>query len=119
MNDLKVKLLEELMNHLGSSQGGELKSLLDQSRAPEDKDPNGVKVESVEIMGDKPKFDQQADDAIGDVAEKKKTLGETIGYPGFPKDKKGLQEGAPDDVAMSNEGDMTDEELEELLRRSV
>lgn len=108
-----MKLLEELMNHLGDSQGSELKTSLDESRMPKMEIPES----GLESEGE-PGFDQMASDAIGDVAEGEKTLGETIGYPGFGK-KQDLMEGTPDEVAMSNEEDMTDEELEELLRRTV
>jgi hypothetical protein len=77
-DDLKIKLIEELLGYLRSSQGGDLKSLLDEKRKPmeaevsvpemETDKPKGLKVESVEIMKpEKSGADQEVDEAIGDV----------------------------------------------------
>jgi hypothetical protein len=121
----KIKLLDELMEHLGDSQGNDLKSMLDESKMPaegemelgEDGKPKGLKIESVEIMGKKPEID---DVAVADAANdpKKKTLGETIGYPGFEKKKPTamLEEGMSD---MLGEKELDDEELAELLSKYV
>lgn len=69
MNPLKLKLVEELMHHLGGSQGREFKGMLDASKMPkegspleealespkeealEDGKPKGISVEKVSIMG--------------------------------------------------------------------
>lgn len=96
----KIKLLDDLMDHLGGSQGQDLKSTLDESRKPK-----GLKVESIEVMNPK------------SVASNGKTLGEAIGYPGFKKGKSTAMLG--DEVPMEgNEDDEpTDDEIEMLMNR--
>lgn len=120
MNGLKVKLLDELMDHLGDSQGGELKSMLDESHKPKE----GVKVESVEIMGQKPAFDQKVDEALAsNDKEKGDSLGSLIGFPGEPKPKNPLPKPMMTKPTAMNEGmvedEMTDDELKELLKRHM
>ncbi len=94
MDAMKLKLLEEILSHLSDSQGSDLKSLLDESKAPpmvEEADPlsgdkpDGLKVKSVEVMGDP-------------LAEKE------------PGDEMALDEA-------SGGNEMSDEELEELVSK--
>jgi hypothetical protein len=144
MNSMKLQILKELMDHLSNAQGADLKSLLDQSKQPmhdspeigqkdensetDGDDPKGLKIESLEVMKKPKSFDDQANQAIADASDgsKKKTLGETIGYPGFDKKKPtGLLDESMDsasdraDSGMpdSDMPEMKDEELEELLKR--
>jgi hypothetical protein len=111
MYNSKIKVLDELMDHLGDSQGNDLKSLLDESKRPPElgEDPNGLKIESVEIMGKKPEEDVASNEG--------KTLGESIGYPGFEKKKPtAMNEGME---GLLGEDELSDEELAELLRQHV
>lgn len=101
----KLKVIEDLIEHLSGSQGMDLKSLLDESRKPkeaelelEGEDPKGLKVESVEVMGKPKNFDDQANEAISAQSEK----------PGME-----LESGKTS--AMPGEEEMTDDELQELL----
>jgi hypothetical protein len=117
MNALKLKILNELMDHLGESQGGDLKSLLDESKKPKEMeiegDPKGLKVESVEIMG-KPEDEV----AANEQKEKGDSLGSLIGYPGEPNPKHPLPKPLKP-TAMNESGDeeMSDDELKELLKQ--
>lgn len=124
----KIKVLDELIDHLNNSQGDDLHSLLEESRkskemeSPElgpDGKPKGLKIESVEIMGKKPDFNDMANDAMADASDSRKTLGETIGYPGFIKKKPTalLEEGMGDHLG--GEKELDDDELEELIRKYV
>lgn len=97
-----IKLLDELKSHLEMSQGGDLKSLLDQSKMDDAKvgvenpmedsletdalKPKGLSIEKVEVMG-KPKLDEELSEQ---------------------EDPKSL---------MPGEEEMTPEELEELLKK--
>lgn len=121
MNPIKMKLLDELLGHLNSSQGKDLKDLIDQMKMKEMKEkpmdeamespeeqmmedklgtemhakPKGISVEKVSIMG-KPKMDsnEKEDMAIDDAPES---------MPG----------------KMSDHEEMSDDELEELLKKLV
>jgi hypothetical protein len=112
----KIKLLDELMEHLGNSQGSDLKSLLDESKKPPmemEEDPKGLKIQSVELMGKDPEITD-----VADASDGKKTLGESIGYPGFPKGK--AMEDAPGEVAMNDgERELDDDEIAQLLSKYV
>lgn len=121
MNRLKMKVLDELIDHLSDSQGGELKSAWDESRMP----PKGVKVESIEVLG-KPKmeeFDDRGGHLVADNSgDKKRTVGEIIGYPGFPKPPKeeGMKASLSKPTAMLEEmpeGEMSDDEFKELMKK--
>lgn len=109
MNNLKMKLLDELLSHLADSQGGDLKSLLDESKKPpieelgmsddldEEGNPKGLKVESIEVMGaPKQGFDQKVNEAIADSSDRKKPAAMIEG---------------------SDEPEMDDDEIAELLRK--
>ena len=96
MNALKLQLLDELLDHLAASQGGDLKSLLmekpgdkpmtpltDEPESPGvDGDPKGISIEKVSMLG------KPTDGDEGDITA-----------PGKP----------PGD-------DMSDDELEEMLK---
>jgi hypothetical protein len=112
MNAMKLKILNELIDHLSASQGGDLKSMLDESKKPnplasgdgDDEEglkdkfgnpikPKGIAIEKISVMG-KPKPD------ISDIVNKK--------APGmFPEEP----EGADD------EKEMNDDELKELIAK--
>ncbi len=77
-DDMKLKLIQELIDYLKESQGSDLKSLLDEKRKPLESEspisemevgkPKGLKVESVEIMkAPKKEGDQEVDQAIQDA----------------------------------------------------
>lgn len=111
MNAMKLKLLEELLTHLTSSQGNDLKSLLDAKKPemaemPEEMDedgkPKGIAIEKVSVMG-KPKqsFDDKASDAIAGFNKK----------PMEDESDEGMLE------SMGGENEMNDEELEALLKK--
>ncbi len=57
MNPLKLKVLEDIIKHLSSSQGQDLKGLLDESKKPPEMEIPGGKESEAEEMGDmgKPK----------------------------------------------------------------
>jgi hypothetical protein len=113
MNALKQKILDELMEHLSNAQGGELKSLLDESKKPEmgiegmpGEKPKGLKIESVEVMG-KPKMgaDDKIKQAIEDASSPKKEDPMSMGDEGSEASK------------MPGEEEMSDEELQELIKK--
>ncbi len=96
---MKMKLLEELLSHLSSSQGMDLKALLDESKMPkedpmaevsplEEMDKPALSVEKVSVM-DKPEMDAS------------ETMDKMADAPG------------------SEDEEMNDEELEELLKRAL
>lgn len=113
MNSIKMKLLDELLSHLDGMQGNDLKSLLDEHNkppvdesVPEDSEmpdemkdamgkPKGIKVESVEIMKPKSK-----DDVIDEVTK-----------------PDGM--GSEDTSKAPGEDEMSDEELQELLKKLI
>lgn len=119
MNTLKVKLLEELLSHLSSSQGMDLKSLLDQSKKPpmmegspeeealespkdemmEDGKPKGLSIEKVSVLGKKP-----GTPGMDDMPDKSGGVG---------VEKAGMDGMGGDDPEMS------DDELEELLKKAL
>lgn len=101
MNSMKMKVLEEILSHLDDSQGGDLKSLMDMpAESPEGAiagadsseeipgKPQGMSVEKVSVMGG------EKDPSMDDMADS----------------------GVPADAGMPKEDDMSDEELEEMLR---
>lgn len=120
LDPIKQKLVDELIAHLEDSQGGDLANLMEESRNPkpteghgdmdpakaiedatQDGDENasahlapaGVKIDKVSIMKDKSKMD--GDEAGEDPAE----------------------EASESPEEESKEDDMSDEELEELLKK--
>lgn len=80
MNPMKLKILEELLSHMDSSSGMDLKSLLDESKKPaeaspleesgespqaemdEEGKPKGIAIEKVSVLGKKP---GEMDDPMG------------------------------------------------------
>ncbi len=94
MNGLKLKLLGELLDHLSQSQGGDLKSLMDEEAKPPEEEvspleegkPKGIEVAKVSVLGKPKSFDDQAGEAM-------------------------------DQAVPPKEDEPTDEELEELLRK--
>ncbi len=106
---MNIKLLEEAISHLSNSQANELKELLDRSRAPmEDAmdasklmpgeeelgegKPKGISVEKVSILGKKPSMDDKVEEAMKPEMDAKMVPGEE---------------------------EMTDDELDELLKKSL
>ncbi len=111
MNSLKMKLLDELMNHLSGMQGMDLKKLMDSEKdsgagvGPEDPmademgdKPKGLAIEKVSVMG-KPKMDGM-DDAAEEASESPEM------------EAMEQKNGGEDD-------EMSDEELKELLAKLV
>ena len=118
MNPLRLKILDQILSHMDSSQGGELKRLLEEKKNPlatspdkssdtlpelpdELKDlkekPKGIQVEKVSVIA-KPKnsaVDDKVDDAIAESEAEKDPLKKSKLLPG--------------------EEEMTDDELEELV----
>lgn len=93
MDAMKLQLLEEILEHLSSSQGNDLKSLLDESKKPPmemgmDGKPKGLEVEKVSVMG-RPDMD--------------------------PDEKMKMDMDSSDVSQDPGEEDMTDDELQELL----
>lgn len=139
MNSIKTKVLDEIFEHLSGSQGRDLKGLLDESMAApsivESEDPKGLKIESLEVMGGPTSYDDKVNQAIGEVAsnnqspriDPKKAAQFEKGFneSGFQPErwKKNLKEGLG--LSASNadlgesmtEPEMSDEELDELMRR--
>lgn len=112
MNSMKMKILDEILSHLDDSQGSELKSLLDESKKPME-DPEGLKIQSVEVMKPEGEEEELAD------ADQPQTVGSKIGYPGFPKPPKKEKPTAMLGSEISDEPEMNDDELEELLRKHL
>lgn len=93
-NEMQIKVLEEILEHLKSSQGSDLKLLME-SEKPE--------VE-IEMEGEKPEGELEI------IKE--------------PESKEEILDGGPDHIKaeIAEKGDheeMTDEELEELLKREM
>lgn len=135
MNPLKLKLLEELMEHMKSREAGGLKGMLEASKAPPegtsmeekmespeeealeeamgegDKDkPKGIEIEKVSLMA-KPKIP-------GISMGKHRTM-----FPG-PKDgdlqaliDKKTGKGMDHESPSEEDSEMTDEELKELMSK--
>ncbi len=86
MNSLKLKLIEELLEHLSGSQGNELKSMLDELKIPKD-----LSVQKVEIKGD----------------PSKESLDEELKSP---------MSDSNSELPKVDEKEMSEDELEELLK---
>lgn len=119
MNAMKMKILEELLSHLDDSQGGDLKSLLDQGKNPpmdplkdddgdddsldsigkDPSDPEGLKMKSVEVIGKPKSFDDKAGGAIADIS--------------------GDKSDNPLTGSSGGDSEMTDDEFEELLKKQL
>lgn len=108
MNPMKMKLIEELMSHLDSSQGGDLKSMMDMDKnkagvgadplgEEEEMDemgkPKGIMVKKVSIMGKKPEMEE------GSLGKMGHEMNDVAG------------------VGESPEEEMSDDELSELLKK--
>jgi hypothetical protein len=93
MNPMKLKLLAELLSHLDDSQGADLKSLL--SEKPEMGGGDGLSVSKVEV-GASPLGEEKEDDPLAALS------------PGGVGTEKAPGEGV--------EQEMSDDELEELLK---
>lgn len=113
MNPLKLKVLEELLGHLSGSQGMDLKALLDEMKetpkeeamesplqqAKEESEgtemhepsgkPKGIAIEKVSLLSKPKSFDDKANEAMNEAVPEKK----------------------------GNDEEMTDNELEELLKQ--
>src|SRR6478672_11737753 len=129
-NKMKMRVIEELLNHLSDSRAGDLKSLMDKQKSagvgiePEgDEDPKGLKIESVEVMG-KPLGEDMDELAENDMSksptidpEKAKQMQKGATESGFQPDKwkKNLKEGLGlsqnDPSLMKDEDEMDDDEL--------
>lgn len=119
---LKQKILDEIMEHIGSSQGNDLKSLLDKSKMPQDMMEGSPKEEAMESP-----MDEKAE-----MMGKPKGLSvEKVSIMGKPEDSKmnplsGKSDDLadeltkPDDMSMKGDDDeLSDDELEELLKKLV
>jgi hypothetical protein len=102
MDPKKLEIIKEILEHLSSHQAMGLKNLLDKSKAPKEM-PGEVteggddpKLMGVEVDVIKPKDKPFGDDDKGEVSEDLM--------------KPGMEE-------MGKDGEMTDEELEELLAK--
>lgn len=116
---LKQKILDEIMEHIGSSQGNDLKSLLDQSKMPQE-DPMAK-------MGDP----MDKGDEMDEMGKPKGLSVEKVSVLGKPDDSKmnplsGQSDDIsdeltkPDDMSMKGDDDeLSDDELEELLKKLV
>ncbi len=105
MDPMKLKILDAIIQHLTNSQGGDLKSLLDESKAPpmdgSGSDPKGLEISKVSVLGDKP----------GDMASAVKPDGGV----GVDDDSAG-----PDaDDIKGGDDEMSDDELQELLAKCL
>jgi|SRR6478609_5139084 len=99
MDPLKLKLINELMDHISTSQGGDLKSMLDEAKMAKEKPmnpldeatkPKGLAIEKVSVLS-KPKPE------IEDLQKKPSPFG--------------------DSTASDSEPEMSDDELKELLAK--
>lgn len=111
MNSFKIqeliKGLQELESHLSDSQGMDLKSRLDNIKNPmkgnplslkeeelmEDGKPKGIAIEKVSVLSKPKSFDDKVEEAISGQVDKSS------------------------EKLLPGEEEMTDEELEELLKR--
>lgn len=110
--DLKKRILDEILKHLGQSQGEELRELLEEARKPKDpmpesnppeesseEKPQGISIEKVEVLKPKENFDDKANDAIREISKR----------PGSQSE--------PSEALMPGESEMSEDELEELLSK--
>src|SRR4051812_21511193 len=106
--DLKdlVARLNETLSHLDDSQADDLKSLLDKSKAPE------LKEGSPEEEASESPDEEMAEDGKpkGLSIEKVEVLG---------KPKNGLDDAGSDDQKLPGEEEMSDDELNELLKKHL
>lgn len=100
-NALKIKLLDEVLSHLSSSRGKDLKALLDSDGKPAE----GMPGEGNEMDADgmpMPKKDSVVEDALAEAPE---------------VEAAGIKPKMGDEAAIGDHDEITDEELEELLRK--
>lgn len=91
MNPLKLKLLEELLEHISGSQGNDLKSLLDESK--------------------KPQVEEEVSDSSDPLSEVPKGLsGEKVEVLEKP-------EGESKGPSLPSDQDMSEDELKELIEQ--
>lgn len=103
---MKQKILDEIMEHIGSSQGNDLKSLLDQSKMPDPSMKDGMGSD----MGSMGKPD--------DMDGKANPLSGKPGMPGMDDKMGDISDELtqPDDMK-DDDSELSDEELEELLKK--
>ncbi len=135
MSSMKMKLIEEILNHMDKSQGMDLKGMVDKSKEPleealespeeaaleGDEKPKGLSVEKISILG-KPdhKIDEVASNDDAKELEKKGSIGSQINYPGMPKPKSkptAMNDALGDSDELSEHDEMSDDELKELLNK--
>jgi hypothetical protein len=118
MDALKMKLIEEILDHLSDSQGGDLKSLLDDSKKASmpsmpdeemepDGKPKGISIEKVSVMGKKPSIDEIASGKDGSDMEEKMES---------PSEKEAEMKDPMMEAKEGDEPEMSDDELEEMLK---
>lgn len=102
MNDLKLKLIDELIEHLSSLRGKDLKSMLDEEKMPAPLEGEVIpkELEIEEDDGGVPVSDSEIPESVT-VEGEDLDLEEKTALPG------------------GKEEEMTDEELEELLKKSL
>jgi len=105
MENRKLKLLDELLSYLDDSQASSLKSKLEEKRSmlsENSEAPKGIKIESVEILDKNKNPDLQ--DKLKEIRSEPLEMEE---------------ESEENPLAKESEDELTEEELEELVRSLV
>ncbi len=100
MMDRTKQLIEELISHLDMAQGDDLMGLINKSKAPapgmdEAGQPKGISIAKIDVEKPEGNFDDKVNSAIGEA----------------PK-----AEGLESPSQEAGEGEMTDQELSDLLK---
>lgn len=122
IDPIKMKLVQELLDHLDSSQGSDLKDLVSQMKqkalnpvSPDDSmdgKPKGIQIESVKLIGKKPGMSGMDDNDPSTDAGSDDSSSMPV--------KDALDEASGLDSGSSGDHDeMSDDELEELLKKLV
>lgn len=104
---LKKQLLDEVLEHLAGSQGKDLKSLLDEDRNPKPPIEGSPEEEALENPSDEAAEDGKPK---GIAIEKVKVMGKPTSFNDDAKD-------ALDAKGLSGDQEISDSELEELLKK--
>lgn len=112
--------LDELTSHLNDSQGNDLKSRLDALRKPkmveddipDDLKPKGIEIKKVSVLGKPENYDDKVDEAIrGEDDAENPLLAQATDSERKPDE---LGKGS---LTGSDEDEMTDDELDELVAK--
>lgn len=105
----KRKLVEELLSHIDTSEGGDLKKLIEQAKAPKDVEafgkPKGVSVENVEVIGP----EKEEEEAVSEEMPLE-------GQPGHEEAESPKMKAAEAALHKADDEELSEDELQELLK---